>query len=240
MTYNLKRSNRQSGFTLVEIAIVLVIIGLLLGGILKGQEMITQARIKNVINDFNGITAAYFGYQDRYRAVPGDDGGAFARWSVTYGAWGGNSDGSVAGEYFGPAVAPLNAGGGGALIAPITGESMIFWQHLRAAGFVAGPASGVGSNTPPSNAVGGIVGVQNGAFGGAVAPVTPLSGHVMCSSSVPDKIAGAVDSQLDDRRSNGGSIRAATLAGNASVLAAAPAATYVEDGNSTYVVCRSI
>ena len=55
----------QTGFTLVEIAIVLVIIGLLLGGILKGQEMITQARIKNVVNDFNGITAAYFSYQDR-------------------------------------------------------------------------------------------------------------------------------------------------------------------------------
>ena len=60
----------QAGFTLVEIAIVLVIIGLLLGGILKGQEMITQARIKNVVNDFNGITAAYFAYQDRYRSRP--------------------------------------------------------------------------------------------------------------------------------------------------------------------------
>ena len=43
-------NNRQSGFTLVEIAIVLVIIGLLLGGVLKGQELITQAKIKNVAN----------------------------------------------------------------------------------------------------------------------------------------------------------------------------------------------
>ncbi|MDO9008307.1 MAG: prepilin-type N-terminal cleavage/methylation domain-containing protein, partial [Thiobacillus sp.] len=42
----------QSGFTLIEIAIVLVIIGLLLGGILKGQELITQGRIRNVANDF--------------------------------------------------------------------------------------------------------------------------------------------------------------------------------------------
>ena len=64
---------RQTGFTLVEIAIVLVIIGLLLGGILKGQEMITQAKIKNVIADFSGVSAAYHGYQDRYRAIPGDD-----------------------------------------------------------------------------------------------------------------------------------------------------------------------
>ncbi|MFN2644527.1 MAG: prepilin-type N-terminal cleavage/methylation domain-containing protein, partial [Burkholderiales bacterium] len=50
---------KARGFTLVEIAIVLVIIGLLLGGILKGQEMITQAKIKNSIADFSGISAAY-------------------------------------------------------------------------------------------------------------------------------------------------------------------------------------
>ena len=50
---------KQAGFTLVEIAIVLVIIGLLLGGILKGQEMITQAKIKNVIADMSGVSAAY-------------------------------------------------------------------------------------------------------------------------------------------------------------------------------------
>src|SRR5665647_3444069 len=73
---------RQSGFTLVEIAIVLVIIGLLLGGILKGQEMITQAKIKNVINDMNGITAAFNSYQDRYKALPGDDLNASSRWST--------------------------------------------------------------------------------------------------------------------------------------------------------------
>ena len=73
---------KQSGFTLVEIAIVLVIIGLLLGGILKGQEMITQAKIKNVISDFSGIAAAQYGYQDRYRALPGNDPGAKARWGA--------------------------------------------------------------------------------------------------------------------------------------------------------------
>jgi len=75
------RNSTEAGFTLVEIAIVLVIIGLLLGGILKGQEMITQAKIKNVINDFNGVTVAITSYQDRYRAIPGDDQNAATRWA---------------------------------------------------------------------------------------------------------------------------------------------------------------
>ncbi|MBV2234391.1 MAG: prepilin-type N-terminal cleavage/methylation domain-containing protein, partial [Sterolibacterium sp.] len=65
---------RQSGFTLVEIAIVLVIIGLLLGGVLKGQEMVENSRVKNAINEMNGVAAAYNSYLDRYRRLPGDDG----------------------------------------------------------------------------------------------------------------------------------------------------------------------
>jgi prepilin-type N-terminal cleavage/methylation domain-containing protein len=81
---------RTQGFTLVEIAIVLVIIGLLLGGILKGQEMITQAKIKNVIADMSGVSAAMYGYQDRYKALPGDDKGAETRWSVAANATHGN------------------------------------------------------------------------------------------------------------------------------------------------------
>ena len=93
--------NKQQGFTLVEIAIVLVIIGLLLGGILKGQEMITQAKIKNVIADFSGVSAAYHGYQDRYRAIPGDDPNAATRWAVAPAATAGNGNGVVAGTYNG-------------------------------------------------------------------------------------------------------------------------------------------
>ena len=68
------RRRAQSGFTLVEIAIVLVIIGLLLGGVLKGQELIENGRVKSAAADMNGITAAYNSYLDRYRKLPGDDG----------------------------------------------------------------------------------------------------------------------------------------------------------------------
>ena len=116
------RKPGEAGFTLVEIAIVLVIIGLLLGGILKGQEMINQARIKNAINDFNGLTVAVTSYQDRYRALPGDDKGASARWTTQAPA-DGNGDGVIQGLYND---------------ATATTESHLFWQHLRIAGFVPG------------------------------------------------------------------------------------------------------
>src|SRR5712692_9704801 len=145
------RNSTEAGFTLVEIAIVLVIIGLLLGGILKGQEMITQAKIKNVVNDFNGITVAVTSYQDRYRFLPGDDKGATARWTIQAPA-SGDGDGIILGKY--------NATVAG--VTPTTAEeSNLFWQHLRIAGFVPGVTTGAGTGTQPPNAAGGMIGVQN-------------------------------------------------------------------------------
>jgi len=64
---------KRSGFTLVELSIVLVIIGLLIGGILKGKAMIENARIKRLNNDITTITAAMYTYQDKYGELPGDD-----------------------------------------------------------------------------------------------------------------------------------------------------------------------
>jgi prepilin-type N-terminal cleavage/methylation domain-containing protein len=61
------------GFTLIEIAIVLVIISLIIGGVLKGQELIINSKIKSVINGAKSISAAIYTYQDRYKAMPGDD-----------------------------------------------------------------------------------------------------------------------------------------------------------------------
>jgi prepilin-type N-terminal cleavage/methylation domain-containing protein len=68
----MKTRAAQGGFTLVEIAIVLVIIGLLLGGILKGQELITSARVRNLADQASAVQAAYYGFVDRYHAIPGD------------------------------------------------------------------------------------------------------------------------------------------------------------------------
>ena len=81
------RRRAQSGFTLVEIAIVLVIIGLLLGGVLKGQELIENGRVKSAAADMNGISAAYNSYLDRYRRLPGDDGPTLAVLTARGGSW---------------------------------------------------------------------------------------------------------------------------------------------------------
>src|SRR5689334_4767071 len=177
--YRGKCSN-EAGFTLVEIAIVLVIIGLLLGGILKGQEMITQAKIKNVINDFNGVTAAVNSYQDRYRALPGDDATADTRWA-TQGAVKGDGNGTLAGTYNNVLTAT-----------PTTAqESNLFWWHLRLGGFVPGAVTaGIGAGLQPPNATNGIIGVQSTGLG--------FTSNIVCSSNLPDKIAIAVDTQMDD------------------------------------------
>ena len=63
---------RRKGFTLVELAIVLVIIGIILGAILKGQELINNARAKRVQNDMRGIEALLWTFYDRYGRFPGD------------------------------------------------------------------------------------------------------------------------------------------------------------------------
>ena len=70
MTMNKTKSNR--GFTLVEIAIVLVIIGLLLGGILKGQELINNAKVRAIADRQNSLKVAWFSFIDRFSALPGD------------------------------------------------------------------------------------------------------------------------------------------------------------------------
>ncbi len=66
------KKSYQYGFSLVESAIVLVIIGLLIGGILRGQELIASARVRNVMDQVRAVQVAYYGFQDRYNALPGD------------------------------------------------------------------------------------------------------------------------------------------------------------------------
>lgn len=120
----------QRGFTLVEIAIVLVIIGLLLGGILKGQELITSARVRNLANQIEGIKGAFYSFQDRYRAIPGDF--SLANTQIDGATTPGDGDGQI----------------------ELPQESIAAWDHLSHAGYISGTYvyNAVESNaTTPTN-----------------------------------------------------------------------------------------
>jgi len=213
----------QSGFTLIEIAIVLVIIGLLLGGVLKGQELINSAKVKNLATDFKNVPIYIYGYQDKYKALPGDDAnvvlhlGASAVQATTPGTVG---NGIIDGAWN---------------TTTITDESYLFWQHIRMAGF--GPGSTDASLTGqsaylPTNAVGGRIGVTNSLTNKPIAGM--VGTYIVCSDAIPGKFAKQLDTTLDDGNTASGSIMVAP-AGSASNAAATATTAIVDD--QTYVVC---
>ncbi|MGB5082478.1 MAG: prepilin-type N-terminal cleavage/methylation domain-containing protein [Burkholderiales bacterium] len=224
-----KKNSKEAGFTLVEIAIVLVIIGLLLGGILKGQEMITQAKIKNVINDFNGITAAVASYQDRYRALPGDELNA-----STTGRWGAAAFGGDGNGVFctgGCAGTPPPYNGSPQVPTSTTPEPGLFWLHLRLSGFVPGPTAGIASTQQPPNAANGMMGVQTTGLG--------FNSNIICTSNLPDKIAISVDTQMDDANPGTGQVRGQLQAAPNPATGTA-ASAYAETGTNQYLLCKNL
>lgn len=215
--------NPQAGFTLVEIAIVLVIIGLLLGGVLKGQELIESGRVKSASNDLNGITAAYNSYIDRYRRLPGDDGPQNIL-NARGGSWG---NAVVAGNASGVIDATT------ADVFTGTGEVDNFFQHLRAAGFLTGDPNLAGADAVPSNAWGGRTGILNAAG----IQGRPATARLMaCMGNVSGKAARALDIQWDDGAPDRGTLRA-TPGGNNTIPAGAAGAY---DEGQVYTVCREL
>lgn len=77
---SLRPHRLTSGFTLVELAIVLVIIGLIVGGVLAGQELVHQARIRQTVNQFTGFIAAAHTFDGKYGGMPGDLKNATNHW----------------------------------------------------------------------------------------------------------------------------------------------------------------
>ncbi len=211
----------QSGFTLIEIAIVLVIIGLLLGGVLKGQELINSAKVKNLATDFKNVPIYIYGYQDKYKALPGDD--------INVGIHLGAS--AV------PATTTATLGNGiinGTWDATTTAsESYVFWQHIRMAGF--GPGStdtSVAASYRPTNAVGGFIGVTNSLTDN---PIIGMVGtYIVCSDAIPGKFAKQLDTTLDDGNTETGSVQV-TAAGTSSGGTSVATTAIVDD--QTYLVC---
>jgi prepilin-type N-terminal cleavage/methylation domain-containing protein len=212
--------SQQSGFTLVEIAIVLVIIGLLLGGILKGQELINSAKVKNLANDFRVIPTYIYAYQDKFKALPGDDPQAQTHLPGGAVTDNGNGNSVIDGMWYGNAA---------------TDESYMFWRHVRLANLAAGSTTLADPEYPFKNAVAGVVGVSS--MAPAQIAIAGMTGsYQICSRGILGRFAKQLDIQMDDGNTATGAMR--TMADAAAVGAAAIATNAVDDG-TTYTVCMA-
>lgn len=189
---------KQAGFSLIEIAIVLVVIGLLLGGVLKGQELVTSARVRNLIAQQDGLRAAYFGFLDRYRALPGDYGQATT--NIAGATVNGNGNGRV--------TAATIAGA-------IEDEHIAVWEHLSRSGFINGSytyneAPEINSSAPTSpygRYLRVIEDAVYGTGGGA-------SRHnIKTGNQIPSNILAEIDRKLDDGNPVGGVFQFSTYDG---------------------------
>ncbi len=195
-----KSVESQRGFTLVELAIVLVIIGLVIAAVLKGQELIVSARLKSTINQIQGVRSAVNTFRDKYNALPGDYSRGNARVGAPAGVtWAVDGDGD--GIIDGDGVAD-----------PLAGEeTVLFWNHLSAANLITG-VSPIGLGTLgdglPTSPLGGGLTIRNEAVVGRTSHWIALGSAAI----TPIGVASAeqslqIDEKSDDGRPGTGAIR---------------------------------
>jgi len=139
---NRLRLKNNKGFTLVELALVLVIVGLLITGVLKGEALIENAKVKKLVNQKQSITAAYYTFFDRYGQLPGDE------------------------DIAGAPPTDTDEGDGDGIID--AAERGLVFQDLALAGIINGSFSGAQTDVP-NHAFGDFMDVRwIGNFGGAV------------------------------------------------------------------------
>lgn len=188
----LSSPGNRCGFTLVEVAIVLVIIGLMLGGVFKGQALIDNARVRSMTTEVTGIQSAWLSFQERYRSIPGD----FAK----------------AGTQIDSAAVPGNGNGR----VDESSERAGVWQQLALAGFISGSFDGsqaaVGTATDlecapgtcPRNPYNGYYKIS---YSAQAADVDTPAHEIVTGKHIPVSILFQLDAKLDDGRPNAGRFR---------------------------------
>jgi prepilin-type N-terminal cleavage/methylation domain-containing protein len=182
----------QGGFTLVEISIVLVIIGLILGGVFKGQALIDSARVRSLSTEVSGIRTAWYSFQERYRSIPGDFSGAGTQ--IDSAALPGNGNGRIDDSQ----------------------ERAGVWQQLALAGFISGHFDGaqsaVGSATDlecspgtcPRNPYNGFYKIS---YSAQAADTESPAHEIYTGNQIPVNILSQLDLKLDDGHANSGRFR---------------------------------
>ena len=228
---NLNKRSSQKGFTLVELAVVMIIVGLLIGGILKGQQLITNAQVASTITQIKGIDTAVSTFRDSYRALPGDMSGASTRLPNC-------------------TSAPCSTGGDGngrlnntPTANPAAGdEGVIMFANLAAADLLSGIDGSTtiqwGSALPAASSGGGFYAGYH-ASGPLGANAAPVGGHYLSLQADPAGPSGTgfgaldanqaqrIDNKMDDGATTTGSVFPAD-AGNGcgQVVSSAPNGLY--------------
>ncbi|MCB9973332.1 MAG: prepilin-type N-terminal cleavage/methylation domain-containing protein [Rhodospirillales bacterium] len=205
-----KLQTTEKGFTLVELAIVLVIVGLLIAGILKGQEMIVNSQITSTISQLEAMGGAVNTFKQQYGAYPGDMANASTR-------------------LINCAANPCNDGNGDGTIAVNVGaantdanESGYFFNHLRTAELITGGFDGTTGSTfgttLPTASIGGgyMVGDTRTGVTNFTATEMRQGPWLVLSGAVADAAAGTgavtpaqaarIDRTLDDGTPSSGAV----------------------------------
>jgi prepilin-type N-terminal cleavage/methylation domain-containing protein len=202
-----RNDSASSGFTLVELSIVLVIIGLIVGGVLAGQSLVQAAKVTRVVSEFKKYQAAINMFRDKYDAWPGDMPNATSYWSNTVN---GNGDNVVA--FFGGV------------------ETLRAWQQLSLAEMVEGKYTGVYDsvlpwwkpklNLAPSAMESGVFHIRGDR---ALEGSTATFNHLLFSASISAAFAEEailipsdafnIDTKMDDGIPTTGKIRTLDLSG---------------------------
>lgn len=173
---------RQGGFTVVEVALVMMLFALLAGVVLAANELILSARARTLGADLDAYRSAYFGFLDRYRAMPGDMGTAVR--DIRGATTNGNGDGRIE---------PVGA----------VDEPAAAWEHLVRAGYLQGSLR-TSDRLAPVNVFGAPARIETGnRFAGSSAPRHNFN----TGNLIPASVLAEIDRKLDDGAATTGAVR---------------------------------
>jgi prepilin-type N-terminal cleavage/methylation domain-containing protein len=224
-----------NGFTLIELSVVLVIIGLLIGGVLLGRDLIRASEIRSIISDKEKFVTAVYSFRTKYNAIPGDMKDAQDYWGAaascstaqtTEATCNGNGDGVL-----------LKGYGSGT----IGNEIFLFWKHLANAGLISGNYWGVTNgtqnysttkNNAPSGKIDGslwyaqTLGTMSGGpwsfdgdYGTMLEFGSPVANEDPWRAILTAKEMWALDSKIDDGKPGTGSLMVTIVGTNCTAKA---------------------